>query len=254
MSAINDSGHAKNVANLSKLNLLIAGLGVTYNPSNDKISATALNDLYIKGEEKQDNVNSKLNEWKNATNNREMVFNDLDGLSTRLLSALQSSDVKVETLKDFAALVKKMRGDHKRSKPVAANNGNQTSTQPEDDTSVSTAKQSYDNKLEHFSKMLLLLKSESLYSPNESAYNMHNLEHLEDSLINVNNAANVSYTNLKVARIERNSFFYSEETGLVDLVKKAKSYVKSIYGTRSQQYRAVTGIKFSRSMSVQKAA
>jgi hypothetical protein len=261
MSIVNDSGHAKNVANLSKLNFLIATLGEAYNPSNAKISPTAFIDLYVKAEEKQNNVDDKLNNWKNATNKREIAFEKLETLSTKLMASLQSSDVTQQTLDDFAFFVKQMRG-HRKSLPgrqtgvktVKADTSNSLTPDEQEENRVSTAKQSFDNKLQHFSKMILLLKSETLYKPNELAYNPHNLEELESSLIGINNDANFSYIDLKAARIDRNAFFYAENAGFIDLVKKAKAYIKSVYGTKSPQYKAAVGIKVRRGIPLKNAA
>jgi hypothetical protein len=50
---------------------------------------------------------------------------------------------------------------------------------------------------------------------------------------------------LKNARIQRNTFFYAKDTGLLDLVKQVKAYIKSVYGASSPQYRAANDIKFS---------
>jgi hypothetical protein len=46
MSTFFETGHAKNVANLLKLNQQIATYGLTYNPSNNAIKATVLATLY----------------------------------------------------------------------------------------------------------------------------------------------------------------------------------------------------------------
>jgi hypothetical protein len=69
------------------------------------------------------------------------------------------------------------------------------------------------------------------------------------SLIALNNAANTSYANVKAARIDRNTFFYAKTTGLLDIVKNAKAYIKSVYGASSPQYHAANDIKFVRVIS-----
>ncbi|MFN8114464.1 MAG: hypothetical protein U0W65_00005, partial [Bacteroidia bacterium] len=73
------------------------------------------------------------------------------------------------------------------------------------------------------------------------------------NLTNLNNAANTSYANLKNARIQRNLFFYAKDTGLLDLVKQVKAYIKSLYGATSQQYIAANAIKFTRVVSKKSA-
>ena len=94
--------------------------------------------------------------------------------------------------------------------------------------------------------MILILQSVSNYNPNETAYKVVTLQTQLANLITMNNTANTSYATLKAARIDRNTFFYVKNTGLLAIVKQAKAYVKSIYGSDSAQYHAINEVKFVR--------
>src|SRR5687767_8876208 len=109
MSTYYETGHAKNAANLLKLNQLIATFGTTYNPSNNAIKATALATLYTNANAKLTAVNSSFTSRKNATNSRELAFDPLAKLSTQILGALQSLGLPQQTIDDFESLVKKFR-------------------------------------------------------------------------------------------------------------------------------------------------
>ncbi|MBK9285681.1 MAG: hypothetical protein IPM51_15385 [Sphingobacteriaceae bacterium] len=100
MTQFFETGHAKNVANLLKLNQLIATFGITYNPGNATITAAALATLHTNANATLSSVNSTFNSWKNATNAREIGFSPLDKLSTKLLGALQSTSAPPQTIKD----------------------------------------------------------------------------------------------------------------------------------------------------------
>ena len=95
----------------------------------------------------------------------------------------------------------------------------------------------------------MILQSVPSYNPNEVPYKVASLQTQLTNLIALNNAANTSYANVKAARIDRNTFFYAKTTGLLDIVKNAKAYIKSVYGASSPQYHAANEIKFVRVIS-----
>ncbi|MCW3076113.1 MAG: hypothetical protein JWO32_722 [Bacteroidetes bacterium] len=262
MSSIYETGHAKNVANLLKFNQLIATFGTSYNPSNATITAAGLNTLYTTANTSLNNVNSVYNTWKNATNNREIAFLPLDKLSTQLLGALQATSAPQQTINDMVYLVRKIRGFSKKIKADAskvANPNENPIALPDPDpsanisVSISNSQQSYDQKLQHFAKLILLLQSVSSYNPNEVSLQVASLQTLLTNLTTLNNAANTAYANLKAARISRNLVFYASITGMLDRIRNSKAYIKSLYGASSQQFVAANNIHFVRVVSKKKA-
>jgi hypothetical protein len=59
-----------------------------------------------------------------------------------------------------------------------------------------------------------------------------------------NNDALKAENDLSNARITRNKEFYDPHTGLVEIGRGDKLYIKAIFGASSPQYRQVTGISF----------
>jgi hypothetical protein len=55
-----------------------------------------------------------------------------------------------------------------------------------------------------------------------------------------------AYTPLSNARIDRNKILYDETTGLVTVAGDVKSYVKSVFGGTSPQYKQVSKLKFAK--------
>lgn len=253
MSNYFETGHAKNVANLLKLNQLIATFGATYNPSNNAIKAPALATLYTNANTKLSDVNTNFTNWKNATNQRELAFDPLTKEATQILGALQSLGIAQQTIDDFEFQVKKFRSSgSKLPKTETGKIIAPETTDPNapvttvETTSISTSQRSFDNQLQHFQKMILILQSVPSYNPNETAFKVATLQTQLANLTTLNNAANTSYANLKNARIQRNIFFYAKDTGVLDLVKQTKAYIKSLYGAGSQQYIAANALKFTR--------
>jgi hypothetical protein len=254
MSTFFETGHAKNVANLLKLNQQIATYGLTYNPSNNAIKATVLATLYNTANTKLTTVNNLFTTWKNATNARELAFDPLAKQATQILASLQSLGIAQQTIDDFAFQTQKFRSSG--SKLTKADSGiveptteAKLPTDPVETVETkthSTSQQSFDNKLQHFEKMVLILVSVPSYNPNEVSFKVASLQTQLTNLTTLNNAANTSYANLKAARIDRNAVFYTKGTGMLDLVKLAKAYIKSIFGASSAQYHAASSLKFVR--------
>ncbi len=186
----------------------------------------------------------------------------MDKLSTQLLGALQSTAASPQTINDMVYLVRKIRGHAKLTKadagkvanpdenPIALPDPTPSSAAP---ISISNSQQSFDNKLQHFAKLILLLQSVASYAPNEVSLQVASLQTLLNTLITLNNAANTSYANLKASRIARNLTFYANDTGMLDRIRRSKSYIKRIYGASSQQYIAANAIQFVRVVSKKKA-
>lgn len=266
MSTVFETGHSKNVANLLKYEQFLATLGGTYNPSNVNITVSAFTNLYINADAKVNSANTIFTDWKNNTNQREIIFKELKNLSTKLLGALQSTGTTTQTIDDFTFLVKKFRGSSKKKTTnagrLSAPPPNETDPVPSDTpipndpnspSTISTSQQSFDNRIQHFSKMILLLQSQPIYSPNEIEYQVPTLQAKLATITTLNDNANTSYANLRASRISRNAFLYAEATGMLDLIKQSKAYVKSLYGANSQQYHTANSIKFVRVIKKNKA-
>ncbi len=254
MASTSETGHAKNVANLLKLNQLIATFGTTYNPSNNTIKPASLTALYTTATAKLTATNTAFTNWKNATNARELAFTPLTKQATQILGTLQSLGIVQQTIDDFAFQVNKFRSSTTKTPATAPNTTAPTAkiitplppivvTEPIQ-AHNSTSQQSFDNKLQHLEKMILILQSIPTYTPNETPYKIATLQTQLTTLITLNNTANTSYATLKSARIDRNTIFYNTLTGMLSVVKLTKAYIRSIYGSTSPQYHAITALKF----------
>lgn len=256
MSSYYETGHIKNGANLLKLNQTVATFGATYNPSNNAIKLAALGTLATTANIKLSDVSTNYTNWKNATNSRELAFDPLRKEVTQILGALQSLGVPQQTIDDFVFQVNKFRSSGSKLTKADAGIADPTATEKTTDPNaepdaktISTSQQSFDNLIQHFQKMILILQSVASYNPNETAFKIVSLQTQFTNLNTLNNAANTSYATLKNARIQRNLFFYAKDTGALDIVKQVKAYVKSVYGASSQQYIAINAIKFTRVVS-----
>ncbi len=168
MSTYIESGHAKNTANFDHLIALLVTYGTNYTPSNPNLAITNLQTVLTNAQTALTTVKNEYNGWKNATNSREIAFEPLKGLSTRLLNTLMSVGATEQTIKDFKTINAKVQG----SKLTKADAG--IVTAPSEDTAnkptlpvkktVSVSQQSFDNLIEHYDKIIKLLASVPAYN------------------------------------------------------------------------------------------
>ena len=105
---------------------------------------------------------------------------------------------------------------------------------------------SFDSRIDNFDKLIKLLTSVTLYAPNEADLKVTALT----AVLNDLKAKNLAVTNAEVplnnARISRNDILYKTNTGLVDTALDVKTYIKSVYGATSPQYKKISKIKFTK--------
>ena len=250
MSTYIESGHAKNTANFDHLIALLLTYGTNYTPSSPSLAITNLQTVLTNAQTALTTVKNEYNGWKNATNGREIAFDPLKGLSTRLLNTLVAVGANEQTIKDYKTLNAKVQGS-KLTKADAgiiedpnADAANKT-TLPVKKT-VSVSQQSFDNLIEHYDKIIKLLSSVPAYNPTEVALKVATLQTMLANLKTVNTAAYTSAAKVSNARIARNKILYENPDALIVLAKAVKAYLKGKFGASSPEYGQVSSIKFTK--------
>ncbi len=174
----------------------------------------------------------------NAVNDRVIAFTGLKALSTRLVSALETTNAPKEKISDAKGFNRKMQG--RRAAAI------QTPTDPNAPApkTISSAQLSYDQLIQHFAALISILQSETSYLPNETDLKILTLIAKQADLTAKNNAVATAYTTISNSRIARNKMLYDTTTGLVDIALEVKKYVKSVYGSTSPEYAQVRKIPF----------
>lgn len=253
MTTKTEIGHAKNVANFENLISFCTGYGATYNPILNAIKVAAMNTLKTNASAALTNAINAGTAFKNATNNREVVFLPVKKLTTKIMAALKACGATELMIKDALAINRKIQG--KRAKAIKENteskevqrtaNPNEPPVEiPPEPKHISASQQSYDSMIEHMEKLISLLSSIPAYNPNENELKISSLNTLLASMKTSNTAVVSAYTTWSNARIVRNDLLYRKITGLCDVAQECKSYVKSIYGSESMQYKQVSGLRF----------
>ena len=244
MPSTSETGHAKNVANFEKLIANITAFGTPYNPSKASLKLPELNNQLAAAQECIAIVNSIEPAYKNAVSAREVAFAPLSKLITRVSNALKASDTTTQVDDRAMTLVRKLQGRRasqkmtEEEKKVAAEAGNEV-------TEISSSQMSFDSRLDNFDKLIKLLSSVEAYAPNEEELTVAALTGLYNDLKAMNTNVITAEAPLTNARIARNEVLYKANTGIVDTSVDVKTYVKSVFGATSPQYKTISGLKFT---------
>jgi len=237
------SGAGSNVTNLNSLNSAILGFGNRYNPINALITLTALQAVYLSGLNAVNAVDILQPANTNAKNSRSTTFDGLDKLTTRIGNSFKSivtDEPAREHVRSLVNLIQKGRVN--RKKPKAAD-----ALIPEDPTTVkeiSSHKSGYDKQLDNLYKLIQFLASFPSYKPNGTDLTVAGLSALYSNLTAKNQAVTETQVQLDNARMNREAILYQPGAGLVQLSNDSKSYVKSVFGANSPEYKQISKLRF----------
>lgn len=243
MASTSETGHAKNVANLDELISFVGGYGAVYNPSKSAIKLPALQALSTAAKAAIGAVNSANPAYSNAVAAREVAFAPLGKLTTRILNALKATDTTTQVDESAQTIVRKLQG--RRATPKKSEDEVKAlAAEGKEVNEISTSQMSYDSRLDNFDKLIKLLTSVTLYAPNEAELKVAALTTLYNDLKAKNAAVIAAATPLSNARISRNNVMYKPDTGLVDIALDTKTYIKSVFGASSPQYKQISKLGF----------
>ena len=238
-----ETGHAKNVANFGTLITSVSGFGDVYNPSRQSITTASLATQHETSKSVISEFNGISGDYGIAVANRAVVFAPLSKLTTRILNSLRSSDVTKPIIESAESLVRKIQGVRATPKKTEEQ---KAALEAEGKVSkeVSSSQMSFDNRLDSFDKLIQLLSKIPQYAPNEEELKISALTEYYAALSSANVAAGQAETALTNIRRIRDEILYKSGTGLVDIAQSVKTYVKSLFGATSPQYRQISGLTF----------
>lgn len=243
MTSTSETGHAKNVANFESLISSITGFGETYNPSKPSIQLPALQTQQLAAKNSLDTLYMGQAAYSNAVAARENSFEPLSKLATRIYNSLRSSDTTEQMEKTAQTIVRKLQG-RRASAKVSDEDKKALGEQGIEVNQISASQMSYDSRLEHLDRLIMLLSSIPQYNPNEIELKTETLRELYNQL-KVKNTHVISATVLvSNNRITRNEILYNKNTGLVDIAFDSKIYIKSVFGATSPQFKQVSKLYF----------
>lgn len=234
--SVSETGHAKNIANFETEIAFCIGYGTIYNPVNPNLKISNLQSKWEKAKLKLKAVKDTKEPFDSVTGARQIIFKPLKPLTTRVINALIAANAPATVVKDARTIIRKI-------------NGKRASQVKEDTTNINTisvSQQSYDRLVDSLEELIILVQTETLYNPNEEELKITALQIVLDELTTANTNVKNTYVSYSNAMIERDIELYEEETGMVYLAFEVKTYVKSLFGATSPQYRQISGLLFKK--------
>ncbi len=245
MARIYEQGHANNVSSLEKLYLTLTEIGEEYQPSNEEISLSNLQNVLQDARLSVQEVTTSITGYTYAVNNRQILFGESKAYATRIVNGLIASGANAKTVEDVKSINQKIQGSStQRKTTLPTEESNNPAATTETVRQVSTSQQSYEQITERFSRLVAMVSVEPKYQPKEARLSREGLNAYLQTLAEANTNVMTSYIALQNSRNRRNAVMYTPETGMYDLTQKVKSYIKSIYSPKDATYKQVFAIKF----------
>ena len=239
--AFNETGHYKNVANLNLLIGYITSYGATYTPTKASITLANLQALYNSGTNQIQEVQASKNNYSQKVDERQVAFQDIKKITTRLIANLSGTNVAPQIITDSKTIAAKIRATN-TTKPKT-NTQNLDSINPTS-TAHSNSRQSYDSIYENFKDLTSLLETATGYDTNTPEFKLPALKIFSNTLKAANENTDTAIVEVANKRIERDNLLYAPITGLVDAALDTKKYIKGLYGATSPQYKIIEKIHF----------
>lgn len=238
MASTSETGHAKNSANFRKLIDFAIGFQEKYNPSKNQLTIERLEEKYEASQLKLNTVSSQNTLFNTAVNSRAVLFKGNKPLATRIINALEASDVSELKINDAKAFNRKLQG--KRASKI------ETPLNPDASAplTISASQQSFDQQIQHFIGLHSILEKELGYGPNEQELTQEAIKLHIAEMNKKNNEVSTTHVNVSNARLDRNKFLYDKETGVVKTAAGVKNYIQSVFGAYSPEYKLVSGLEF----------
>ena len=243
MASTSETGHAKNVTNLENLITSIIALGTSYNPTRDSIKLTALQTMLNASKESLNAVNIAQATYSNAVAARKVAFQPFGRLITRVFNSLKATETTTQVDQSVRTIVRKLQG-RRASAKITEEEKKALEAEGKQLNQISASQMSFDNRIENFDKLIMLLSSVPLYNPNEEELKIESLKALYNQLKEKNIEVILPIVQLSNSRISRNEILYKENTGLVDIALDSKTYIKSVFGATSPQYKQISRLYF----------
>lgn len=243
MASRSEMGHAKNVANFNVLIAFILSYLDVFKPSRAAIEYASLQVVAENAKNSMENVNDASSANNGAKAARVVAFRPFSKLITRIINSVRSTDTSKEVDNQVRTLVRKLRGTRatpkksEEEKKVLAAAGTEV-------VEISASQMGFDDRLENFDKLIRLLAGISLYAPNETELKLSELSTYNDQLNMLNKEVVRTELSLGKARNLRQEVLYKDKTGLVDLALDTKSYIRSLFGATSKEYKQISKLKF----------
>ena len=241
MKSNSETGHNKNIANFERLIYFCKTIDAKYQPSKTNLSITELEKLYSQSKEKIEKSIISTQEHFLIIGEFQALFQPLKKLSTQLINALEACGATPSEIQQAKSINLKIQGKRANNKPKDTKI---VEGEIVEKKIISVSRQSKDSMLEHFSKLLELLREVPSYQPKEIFLQIKTLELQLQNLNEKNSLSMQKKMEYQQSLISRNEMLYNTENGLINIAKQVKKYLKSIFGPNNPNYQQINSLQF----------
>lgn len=238
MASNSETGHAVNISNFKKMIDYCTEFGAQYNPSNAALTVANMTAKWTASGAAHGALTLALQQSKQPINERQLLFEPLSKLVTRVVNILMSTSASAQVKADAKGLADRIRGFRDRTKPQPDGNP--------DPNTVSNSQMSYVQRADAFKQLIDLLGTVVDYAPNEVELQVAGLLAKYTAMKTANDEIGTIIAPVDIKRVERNEALYAEGTGIYDVQKACKSYVKGAFGASNPRAKLIAGLKFTK--------
>lgn len=239
MASKYETGHFKNLSNFSSLISYLDTLS-SYAPDATEIQMRSLQTLYDDTKTATDNLVTMSAALQQSINDRQLKFEQMRKLSTKIMKYLEANSTDDEAIKDVLTHYRDLGSKKLSRKETVGADGSVS------EKTYSSSRLSFESKAENFQKMVERLATIPGYAPSNVELQIPTLQTVYENLHTINRAVNEEYHEVNQSRTARNQLMYEKNTGLVDIAQRVKKHLQYQYGSTSEQYRHASAIKFTK--------
>lgn len=240
-------------------------LGNNFTPPSAKLYIPAVTLLIEQGVHHNDTVRDAKNEYSKAINYRDSLMKGLGTFVLAMINIMKICEMSDANLKNARHYYNKIMGI--RLTPLAndeeevveddavvgeddevigeGNNNFEDEDMIAEKKNHSAAQTSIDYLLEHFKGIVHFATLHTThYTPVEPEYTIAGLEAKVEAIEQAIDTADDRLMDLSNARLARNIFMNTNHTGLVDVARGVKLYLRNKYGVNSEFYKKVVPFQF----------
>ena len=245
MASVSDNSHAKNVTNFDSLISAVITIGAAYNPSKDSIKLSALQSLLTSAKESLIALKNAESANSTAIDVRELAFKPTGSLFTKVSNALKASNSSVQADETAKTIFRKLQGKRASAKLTDEEKA-ALEADGKEVNQISASQMGYNERVDNFEKLISFLQTIPEYNPNEEELKIEALKGIFTDLKTKNSDVVKTNLVLETARGVRNDVLYKPLTGVVDISSDVKSYIKSVFGATSTQYKLVSKLRLAK--------
>jgi hypothetical protein len=221
--------YTRNAESYSRLVDICTGLGGNYNPGHQPLQLKAMRALLTEAQSSLQDVLQKKEAYHRILNERSATFDGLPVLANSVIGILEAIQVPMATIEDARYYYRLIAGRRATSRPPVT-------SEEKDDQSPMTrgvGQLSFADKASNFLSLAKTLQALPAYTSNEPELKVPALIAKAAVLQQLNRKVYEAKIAMSAARLQRDRLFYRQNTGVVDVAKASKRYIKAVFGTRS---------------------